>query len=92
MNRSQRRAGLAQAKARGSWEWSRVLLSEHDIEAHPIAENCVAAWTNDLYAVQAYWNETEIGTVEQLSVRSHHGRTIPCMLIRLTHPSESMGK
>jgi hypothetical protein len=77
MNRAQRRAGLAQAASRGSWEWNRVRLGAEDVAAHPITANMVAAWTNDLYSVQRYDNSTQWGLVIQLTIRSHHGRTIP---------------
>lgn len=76
MNRAQRRAGLSQAAHRGSWEWERVHVTEDDLRHYPAMRNLVAAWRNDLYSVQRYDNETSIGLVIQLTVRSHHGRLI----------------
>ena len=77
MNRAQRRAALSAASSRGNWEWERKSISAEDIAPFPDLQNMVAAWTNDLYAVQRYDNQTEWGMVIQLSVGSHHGRTIP---------------
>ena len=77
MNRAQRRAALSAASSRGNWDWERRPISAEDTRPFPDLRNIVAAWVNDLYAVQRYDNQTEWGLVIQLSVRSHHGRTIP---------------
>lgn len=77
MNRQQRRAALAQASSRGSWEWESRFFSADELAPFPAMRHLAAAWVNDLYAVQRYDNQTELGLVIQLSVRSHHGRLIP---------------
>lgn len=77
MNHQQRRAALAVAWRRKSWKWELVRISPASFEQFPAMRNIVEAWINDLYSVQVYDNATEWGHVTQLTVGSHHGRTIP---------------
>lgn len=72
-NRAARRAAVSQARRRGSWEWQNVRIDPAQLAYFPAVRNIRQALRNDLYIVQVYEVDTELGMVIHLAIRTVAG-------------------